>query len=360
MKRLNFHLTLLPLLLTAAFVLWMGGCSKSPQTEDNMPVSTNIHTVDRTEGRCGTTTCDLWAGQTIDVGSVTIENDGSNLYVTYKLDYPGACFGILHMWAGNDLTNLPTNPQGIPVPGQFKNADGGAEFDASGLTEYTFTIPFSELNLVDLSNPCNAQIYVVTHAEVDMNCDGNASDESAFGCNIPGSGPRWWFYGTYIIKCNCGTPEPPFCQTAFAKGGWVWTTDKKANPENLPSLNLMKNRWGWAINLTAPGTTSYNIWAGAGLNDTKKGKKVGTLTIDWDGTNAAVTYTMFEGYCMEEAHLYGNDPRPTTTAPGQYGYLQDFDPNASTHTFNIPLVDSNGTDGVWLIAHAVVCNGCGE
>ena len=50
------------------------------------------------ETACGTTTWNLTAGQTSDVGSVTVSNDTDNLYVKYDLDYPGATFGTLHLW----------------------------------------------------------------------------------------------------------------------------------------------------------------------------------------------------------------------------------------------------------------------
>jgi hypothetical protein len=306
---------------------------------------------------CGTTTWNLIAGQTIDVGSVTVSNDANNIYVTYALDYPGACFGALQVWVGNSLLNLPANQDGTPIPGQFCQADGGACYDATGMTTYTFTIPFSEVNIVDVTQVCNTQLYVVTHAEVDLDCNPETEGhETAFGGDQAGGGPRWWFYGAYTICCDFGPPQPPLCQTAYAKGGYVWTTDRKSNPENLPSLRLTRNRWGWAINLTATGTTTYDIWAGAGLNNTANGTKVGTLTVNWDGSNVTVTYTMFSGYYLEEVHLYAGDGSPTTIAPGQYGYLDEFDPNVTSYTFNVPLADTNGTGGVWVVAHAVVCN----
>ncbi|MGE0882751.1 MAG: hypothetical protein AB7P14_04355 [Blastocatellales bacterium] len=306
---------------------------------------------------CGVTTWNLIAGQTIDVGSVTVSNDADNIYVTYALDYPGACFGTLQVWVGNSLLNLPANQNGTPIPGQFCQSDGGSCYDAHGLTSYTFTIPFSAVNIVDVTQVCNTQLYVVTHAEVDLDCnEATAGHETAFGGDITGGGPRWWFYGAYTICCDFGPPQPPFCQTAYAKGGYVWTTDRKSNPERLPSLNLTKNRWGWAINLTATGTTTYDIWAGAGLNNTANGVKVGTLTVNWDGTNVTVTYNLDAGYYLEEVHLYAEDGSPTTIAPGQYGYLDQFNPNRTSYTFNVPLVDMNGTGGVWVVAHAVVCN----
>ncbi len=86
--------------------------------------------------------------------------------------------------------------------------------------------------------------------------------------------------------------------------------------------------------------------------------KVGTLTVNWDGSNVTVTYTMDSGYCLEEVHLYAGDDSPTTIAPGQYGNLAEFDPNVTSYQFNVPLADTNGDGVVWLVAHAVACNEC--
>lgn len=309
---------------------------------------------------CGTTPWNLTAGQTLDVGTVTVENDATNVYITFTLDdpdYPNACFGNLHVWVGNDLMNVPANKNGTPIPGQFCSADGGDCFDATGLTTYTFTIPFTALSIADVYAACGLTLYVVTHAEVDLDCtDTNTGHETAFGGPTPGGGPRWWFYGTYTVCCDFGPPPIPSCQTAYAKGGYVWTTDKKSNPENLPSLRLTRNRWGWAIKLTSPGTTTYDIWAGAGLNKTSNGSLVGTLTVDWDGSNATVSYNITTG-CLDEVHIYAGDGSPTTIAPGQYGYLSGLEPDATGHTATLPLSDANG-DGVWLVAHAVVCDQC--
>jgi hypothetical protein len=292
----------------------------------------------------------LWAGQTIDVGKLTVTNDVTNLYVTFELTYPGATFGTLHLWAGNDPSGVPANPQGTPVPGQFPFIH-----DASGQTLYQFVIPFENLEITDVNQVCNVPLYVVAHAEVTMDSDGDGDPdaETAFGGDHSGPGPRWWYYAIYPICCEDGPPPVRVCETAFAKGGWVFTTDPKSNPENLPSLRLTKNRWGWAINLLNPGTTVYQIWAGAGLNYTSHGTLVGTLTINWDGSTAVVTYNLTVGYLLEEVHLFAGDFRPITLAPGQYGNLDHLDPGRLTYQFSVPLTDTNG-DGVWLIAHAIV------
>jgi hypothetical protein len=250
------------------------------------------------------------------------------------------------------LSNIHNGGLCRPAPGQLCNANGGACADADGAQTYTITIPFTELAIQDVNQVCGLPLYVVTHAEV--------CGETAFGGSNQGptqcSG-AWWFYATYNVCCDFGPPPTPSCETAYGKGGWVWTTNRKSNPENLPSLNLTQNRWGWAINLLTPGTTTYTIWAGAGLNKIQNGTNVGTLTIVWDGTNATVTYALTSGCVMEEIHLYAGDPRPNTIAPGQYGNTVSFNPGVSTHTLNVPLENTNGTDGVWLVAHAVVCCG---
>ena len=314
-------------------------------------------------GECPIETWDLTAGQTIDVGSVSVINDAERIYIQYDLDYDqdsdgqiDAEFGTLHVWVGSDLALLPSNPQGIPVPGQFCNADGGACIDASGETSYTVEISFEDLNIVDVDRACDLPLYIVTHAEVVILDPGSGevvSNETAFGGGQPGPGNRWWFYDVYNVCCQFGTPSLDFCETAFAKGNWVWTTGRKSNPENLPSLRLTKNRWGWAIKLEDTGNSNYEIWSGAGLNNTSKGTLVGTLAVAWDGTNVSVTYNLDSGYCLEEVHIYSDDQVPITTAPGQFGFVSAVD--SSEFTKSLELVDEDGDGCVWLIAHAVVC-----
>jgi hypothetical protein len=253
-----------------------------------------------------------------------------------------------------------------PNPGQFcQEQYGGACADASGLRYYKFEMPWADLNIVDIKNLCAqgpVKLYVFTHAEVDLNCgDGNSEHETAWGGPTPGDCNAWFFYGQYTVCCE--TPPPPveLCETAFAKGGWILARyEGKANPEKLPALGLTLNRWGWAIKLTGPGMTTYDIYAGAGLNRTSPDKKVGTLTVVWNGALADVTYDITRTGCsMKEVHLYAGDGRPSTAAPGQYGHSDSFDPKRKTYTFeDIPLADTPSADGVWLIAHAVVCCAC--
>ena len=142
-----------------------------------------------------------------------------------------------------------------------------------------------------------------------------------------------------VYKMCCFAEQPPVvlagCETAFAKGGYVFTTDAKANAEGLPTLGLARNRWGWAINLAAPGTTSYPIYAGAGLNNISASTRVGTLTVDYTGSQVTATYTMAPGAKITEAHLYAGDKKPTTIAPGQFGNTASFATPATTHSVTV-------------------------
>lgn len=229
-----------------ALVAFLAGCESTQLPTEKAAVD-NSPTVLGKGTQTGSCSWEynLTAGQTIHVGIITVTNDATNLYVTYKLTEPCWTFGTLLLWVGNDLTNVPVNSQGTPVPGQFPH-----QVDASGLTEYTFAIPFDGLGITDVTQYCNTLLYFYAHAEV--NCDQTGAHETAWGGNV------------------------------------------------------------------------------------------------------AVTYNMSGGYTMEEVHIYAGDSKPTTAAPGQYGYTAYFDPRESGHTASFSVSDGNG-DGIWIIAHAVVC-----
>lgn len=285
-------------------------------------------------GACGTVTYDLrafpifpWVPSNLVVGTVTFANDATNLYVEYHISEPGYQLDMVSVWAGTDTSNQPTNPFQYPY---LMTATG---------TEYTAVLPLNSLSIIDATSSCpNIHVHGVAWLK-DLN--GYPVDAGA--------------EASYQLCCE-DPPQIADCDTAFAKGGYVFTTDAKSNPETLPSLNLTKNRWGWAINLPAgsEGTTTYEIWKGAGKNDTSKGERVGTLTVNVSAESVVtVTYNLNEDL-MSELHIYAGDFKPTTVSPGQFGYTQYFDPATAAHTATFQVADTNG-DGIWLIAHAVSC-----
>lgn len=293
----------------------------------------------------------------VPVGEVCVTNDSTNIYVTFKLTDPvNTSFGTLHLWVGSDPSLIPMNSQGVPVPGQFPH-----HYTTVGESEYTFVIPLTDKFIDIVIDPASCPnplptVRVVAHAEVRV----GGSLETAFGgttcTRVRGERGRWYCYGDYVLCCNPDEPPPQLggCETAFAKGGYVFVTDNRFNPEGLPSLNLVKSRWGWAINVTATGTTSYDIYAGAGRN--RGGTNVGTLTVEWDSVSGAlkITYSISAGYLMSEVHVYAGDTKPTTVAPGRYGHIQYYPAGSAEHVYETVVLDSDG-DGIWIIAHAVTC-----
>lgn len=345
--------TLVTFLTLVGLLVFLGTAAAKKPTSDNWwspgdPLPTGDGgptTIPTGLAYCGNAaTYDLFAGQDNDVGSVTIVNDASTLYVTFQAT-DGNTFKVLHLWVGTDLLDVPTNSSGVPVPGQFPY-----QYDVNGGQTYTFEV---ELGTADLPAACGTNLFVVAHAEVVTDGGASGEHETAFGGDDPGDGPRWWYYMTYTLQCCTGNQGGGSFETAFAYGTHVFSTHRKSNPDDFPSLGLTRNRWGWAINLTATGTTTYDIWAGAGLNDTGNGTLVGTLTLVWDGTDLEVTYDLDGDYTMSEIHVYAADEEPTTHAPGQYGYIEYFDPYAGDAEATFTVDDVNG-DGIWVIAHAVV------
>lgn len=280
-----------------------------------------------------------------DAGVVSISNDGNNVYVKVTINEYVSLQDVannIKLWIGPDANQIPKldcQPDLSKFPFTASVAAGG--------TTYTFTISYAQLSEYwKTTINCGTKLYAVTAVSMDyaaypyMGYAGDVNVKCGDAC---------WSYAAYQgVCCTPGTE-----QTAFAKGGYVWVTDSKANPESLPSLLLSKDRWGWAINIPKSNATyTYDVWAGAGLNYTSKGVKVGKVTVTVSGSTVTVKYEMLAGYSMTELHIYAGDFKPTTIAPGQFGYNQTFDPKATTHEASFTLNDTNN-DGFWLICHAV-------
>jgi hypothetical protein len=322
---------------------------------------------------CGSASYTLSTAQNLNAGTVLVGNDADNLYVNYKTSY---AFGVLHLWAGTDVSLIPIDNQGTPIANQFP-----FNVNVTGLYEYNYVIPLTSLSYY---TTCGSTIFVVAQAELTIN--GNSV--VAYAGNLSGTGSTPWKYAAYLSVCcdgsggtgGTGTQTPTEkLGSAFAKGNYVFASDDKCNPDNLRSLRLTKNRWGWSINIKSEGTYTYDLWAGAGLNNTEgkeynhkdkkhddedswhgkgytytpKGKLVGSVTIIYDGSHATVNYVLNNGFLMEEAHIYARDNKPYTIAPGQYGNNYYFTTYTSTLSQTFDLTDTNN-DGVWFICHAVV------
>ncbi|MCC5970657.1 MAG: hypothetical protein JJU15_11940 [Pararhodobacter sp.] len=337
------------LIFSAAFALILGTATQSHASGESCPVPQSYT---------------LWAGQTNDVGEVIVSNTATHLTIKYMLNEDeraaGTTFGTLHAWVGTDLEGLPTNPQGILVPGSFPYS----HTPSSDVWHHTFSIPLNTLGITDLGNGegCGLELIVVTHAEINY-ADGrnNGNNDTAFGGDNPGDGPRWWFYITYEVQCCDDTP-PVFgrCETAFGYGTHIFATNRNHNPDDLPTLRLSPGRWGWANRVGQPNTIVRPIYAGAGRNITRPNRVVGELTIERLGDGSVrVGYEMNRtrqgqyNRFLHSVHIYASNDRPTTIAPGRYGYTRYFGGSTvGDHSATFQL-DAEGP--IWIIAHAVVC-----
>jgi hypothetical protein len=132
----------------------------------------------------------LIAGQSIDVGTVCIEDTGDQVSITYTVNN-GWTLSEAHLWIGESLDDMPKTQNGNPKIGHFPYHSG----DIGSETSYSF---------YDDISPCNQMFYMAAHAGVQRdNGDGTYQTETAWG-----SGPRivekgnWATYFTVEQTCT--------------------------------------------------------------------------------------------------------------------------------------------------------------
>lgn len=349
---------LIPALLLAGMFFY--ACQDSNVVEPN---KSNLEKVDVGNLGSDVSCVELTAGQSTNSGSVCfddIDSDGDNIIDALKICYSttdGWELVETHFWIGTSLSQLPMTKSGNPIPGQFPYKSG----NITGQTEYCVVIPFSEINFVC---PGPTKYTVAAHASLRKVVNGVVVDTQTgwgAGTRIATKG-NWGTYFSIWITCD-ETPPPGECdETAFAKGTSSICFNQYSEFINNP------NRWGWTNGpLTTPGFYTMNLWAGAGQCNTSNGINVGTVTVDYNGTTAVVTYSVNAPYSLSEVHLYvGCDVLPKkctgpptnrtcefTLAPGQYPIIQE-GLLAGTRTWNYTVEDLGCEDGIYIVAHATV------
>jgi hypothetical protein len=359
------YFKLLGLVPVIALMFLQTSCNKSDdvlKSDDVFQSSitdpqTFANRVDAGMSNSGTGCVNLIAGQTINVGSVCVEdidtdNNGEKdaIRVCYNTTN-GWTLNEVHLWVGTSLTQMPRTNSGNPIPGQFPINSG----NITGQTSYCAEISFASLGF---SCPGPTQYFVAAHAVVR---NQSGSTETAWG-----EGPRittrgnWGMY--FPIWLSCDPPPPPptncTCETAWAK-------DPSASAcfDNFSCLSA--NRWGWSNGPYAPGTYTMELWAAAGQCNTSAGTLVGTVTLNYTGSVATVTYQLNSNSnsgCtlnMDAAHSYvGYVPLPgypnnCTVAPGQIGQTASFsNGTTSQHSFQFNNLDGSP---IYMLSHADVC-----
>ncbi|MCK4478501.1 hypothetical protein KAU88_08265 [Candidatus Bathyarchaeota archaeon] len=149
-------------------------------------------------------------------------------------------------------------------------------------------------------------------------------------------------------------PPPPRGETAFAYGDGYATCFMSMDFDGDGKRDF-KN-WGWSNGPLAPGSYTFDVWAGAAKCDLGKGTLVGNVTIDYDGSTATVTYMMHTSWTMQNTQLYvGSEPLPRdsqgeyTVAPGQYPYI-----HAGISAVSDTYTVSGLSGDIYVVAHADV------
>jgi hypothetical protein len=276
----------------------------------------------------------LYAGQSIDAGTVCVEVSGDNLLVRYETK-DGWELTEAHLWVGDDLADMPQTKKGNPKVGNFP-------YHAGSITEsnlYEFTIPLLDLGGDDFATSlCDQTFLVAAHASLRKdNGSGGSQTETgwAYGTRMVPRG-NWATYFNFVFSCDDTGVE---CETAFAFGDKeLWDiTDT--------------NRWGWQITVNLEDDITTEIYAGAGQNDTTKGTHVGNLHISYVSGSLTVEYEMFEDFTMTEYHLYVGSKDTTTASPGEFPYTNDNLGGITSESFDILISGQK----IYIVAHAVVC-----
>lgn len=142
---------------------------------------------------CATDEAILYAGQDLEVGTVSVEESAGNLIVTYKLSDDAAAEGWLimetHLAVEASLPAIPQTRSANPIPGLFEKGDCFAE----GVTEASYC--FS----LDTFEDCDA-LFIAAHAVVERQEGDAVISETAWadGCRFTQRG-NWATYFIYIL-----------------------------------------------------------------------------------------------------------------------------------------------------------------
>jgi hypothetical protein len=153
MKKYSY---LIIIILISSLVL--AGCSllsnigQAPATDQSGITYLTKHTED------APFTTPLFAGQNIDVGTVSVWNDGTNLYVTYSTT-DGWEMTETHLAVANSLGGIPQTKTFNPIPGKFPYST----IHGPAVTEFTYTVPLAGLG---------TNLYIAAHAKVVSPIEG--------------------------------------------------------------------------------------------------------------------------------------------------------------------------------------------
>jgi len=286
--------------LLAVVALTAVSCEKSFVGEDISPIQSKSASI---ENPCGSETFTLWAGQTMNAGTVTVANDEENIYVTYSSN---VIINEVHLFVTLE-----------PLAGRV--APGQAPYKAV-VNDYTYTFIIPMMNL---GVECGATIYLQAHSAL-------ANGETAYGGTITKPKKGSWF-GTIGYTVVCCEEEPVTeCQEETAFGGNT-------------AVNVDEDG-AWFYYFDVKGDATQKIYAGQYI-------EVGTVTI----INGVVTINLTGGWELQDVNepvkIQGYDAAPTKRLPaGQFRTYKGSDLELEVEVFpyyiiHLDVVNCGNTGG---------------
>ncbi|MHA2504712.1 MAG: hypothetical protein ACXAE3_17825 [Candidatus Kariarchaeaceae archaeon] len=308
-------------------------------------------------------TVDLVAGKNTVVGSVTVTNDDTNVYVTYTT-FDDWFILETHLHLAADFDGFPTAGNNNPKVGRF---DYGDSFSVESETQsVTYTFDISEMR-DSIGLPGDEDCFLIAaHAVVARVVDGEIEDEETAW----GDGDRftqrgsWAMYFEYCLQEDDDPPTGDETAYGLSLNGdetCFLDIDDGNGPGEI-------NRWGWSNGPYDPYERfdiTYELWAGAADCDTEKGTLVGTVTLFYDNREETldVTYNVDAPYTLLQVHIHvGFEYLPRlngdlTSANGQFLVVESSLGGVSQYstTINDPGLTESGTvEDFYIVTHAKV------
>lgn len=317
-----------------------------------------------TELRCGNSNV---KSSTVQAKVSPCKDDASQncLHVHYAPFADGTPYSEYHL-------QLSKDPIKDSAPGQFTYTNY-CQFGTNKLSVDCY-VPMSKLATSVYGNAATdfcskPTLYIAAH--------GVEGKETCWAGNTP-IGQNWAKYHSASFQeceticeksCECPCPpaevpappkqpeQPKYCEkgTGF---GFNDACDKTGGDcaYQLNKLAGCSNRWGWWFELSKDTKTyDYELMAGAGGSDYRKGTKTGTVHVSVYGDVVDVSYSMDSKYAINTAHVEVSCSKPTKCAPGQFSHNSGCLNNASGYSKKDGFSTKDCTGGkVYLIFHADV------
>ncbi len=168
----------------------------------------------------------LYAGQSILVGTVDVVVVGANYEITYNLTNDGYCLAETHLSVVTSKTNFPLNNGGNPVIGHFEYS-----MNHECISSYTYTVPTSKGTFI----AAHAVVHCVT--DVTTESYANSLPDEVDVCVTSKGGPDAYFTIDIAAGNDLSGSYNAWCadQDAFLDNGHCFTGDVYSSYEDLPA-----------------------------------------------------------------------------------------------------------------------------